>query len=84
LPLAVSNRGPMPELLREAALYFDPTSVDQIVGSIMSLVENPNLAKENARLAYLFSKEYSWAKCRLQTFMFLTEVGKSKRTNHAN
>ena len=34
LPILSSNYGPMPEFLKDACLYFDPTSVESIINAL--------------------------------------------------
>jgi glycosyltransferase involved in cell wall biosynthesis len=74
LPIACSNYGPMPEVLRDAGLYFDPTKVEEIYSTTKELIDNPNKRDSLAKKAFEYSKEYSWEKCSKDTFTFLLEV----------
>jgi glycosyltransferase involved in cell wall biosynthesis len=40
-PVAVSRAGSLPEVCGDAALYFEPTSVDEIAEAILAVVEQP-------------------------------------------
>jgi glycosyltransferase involved in cell wall biosynthesis len=42
-PVAASNRSCMPEILGDAALYFDPYEIDEIAASIIRLLEDSQL-----------------------------------------
>ena len=45
LPIASSDRGPMPEVLKDAVLYFNPESVTSIKNCLRYMIENPDLLK---------------------------------------
>ena len=74
LPIACSNRGPMPEVLGNAGVYFDPESPDQIANSLAMLLDNHDLRAELAQKAYNRAREYSWERCAKETFSFMSEV----------
>jgi glycosyltransferase involved in cell wall biosynthesis len=40
-PVAVSRAGSLPEICGDAALYFEPTSVDEITEAILTVLERP-------------------------------------------
>ena len=40
-PVAVSRAGSLPEVCGDAALYFEPTSVDEIAEAILAVLERP-------------------------------------------
>ena len=74
LPIASSDRGPMPEVLKDAGLYFNPESISSIKLCLRYLIENPNLMKTLGRKAKKYSQSYSWKKCAYETFAFLRSV----------
>lgn len=74
LPIACSNRGPMPELLGDAGVYFDPENPQDIARALRELIGSPELRKEKARASFERSKTYSWERCTRETFGFLTEI----------
>jgi len=78
LPIACSTRGPMPEVLGDAGIYFDPVVVQEMVEAMRTLVENPDLRRCLAEKAYERSKAYSWKKCADETFGFIATVAKLK------
>ena len=79
LPIASSNRGPMPEILGEAGVYFDPEQPAQIVDVLRALLEQPDLRERCAWGAYTRAATYSWKRCAQETFDFLIEVTQSTR-----
>jgi len=74
LPIACSNRGPMPEVLGNAGVYFDPESPGQIADALTMLLKNHGLRARFAQEAYDRAMEYSWKRCARETFSFLAEV----------
>jgi glycosyltransferase involved in cell wall biosynthesis len=74
LPIACSNRNPMPEVLGEAGLYFDPEQPAQIAEAIQQLLEMPELRERCAWLAYERTQDYSWDRCAQETLDFIGQV----------
>ena len=74
LPIACSNRGPMPEVLRDAGLYFDPESPEQIAGVVGELMTDLRKRSECAARAHDYAKDYSWERCARDTFAFIADV----------
>lgn len=74
LPVACSNRGPMPEILGDAGLYFDPENPAEMAQVIRKFILAPELRSEKAKASFERSKQYSWRRCADQTFSFLADV----------
>jgi len=74
LPILSSDRGPMPEVLKDSGLYFNPESVTSIKNSLRYIIKNPKLRKHLGEKAKQYSLEYSWNKCADETFVFLHSV----------
>lgn len=79
LPIACSNRGPMPEILGDFGVYFDPENPQEIAKSIRLLIESPELRAEKAKAAYTSAQQYSWKRCANETFAFLARTTSSMR-----
>lgn len=75
LPIACSDRGPMPEVLGDAGLYFDPTDVQSIYECIKQVLENRLLRQQMAEKAYDKVQQYSWEICSEKTFKYLSYIG---------
>jgi glycosyltransferase involved in cell wall biosynthesis len=73
LPIACSNYGPMPEILKECGVYFDPMNVIQIKDSILQLYESQDLRSKNAECSFNLAKKYSWKVCADKTFNYLAK-----------
>jgi glycosyltransferase involved in cell wall biosynthesis len=74
LPIACSNRGPMPEVLGEAGVYFDPEDPADIAAVLRKLIASPALRTKLARASFEGVGVYSWRRCADDTFGFLTEI----------
>lgn len=74
LPLACSNRGPMPEVLGDAGVYFDPEKPAEIATAISILIDSPALREEKAEAAYRRVQDFTWERCARETFHFLAQV----------
>ena len=68
----------MPEILKDAELYFNPESVTSIKNCLRYMIENPNLRKRLGVKAKQYSLAYSWKKCADKTFAFFRSVNKKK------
>lgn len=77
LPIACSRRGPMPEVLGDAGVYFDPEDPVSIAAAVRSLATNPELRAEKAAAASAAAAPFSWARCARETFEFLKTVSGS-------
>jgi len=76
LPIACSNKGPMPDVLGEAGVYFDPEQPYDIARALRELIESSQLRTELAFASYNLAQQYSWKRCANETFDFLTKIGR--------
>ena len=74
LPIACSNRGPMPEVLGDAGVYFDPEQPVDIYTAIKEMIDNPQLRLEKSQASFDRAQQYSWDVCAFETFSFLEQV----------
>ncbi len=74
LPIACSDRGPMPEVLRDAGCYFNPEYSKSISASLKMLLDDKILRKRLGRKAFEYSQKYTWERCAQETFSFLQSV----------
>lgn len=74
LPIACSDRGPMPEFLKDGGIYFNPESPRSIAASIKVLIDNDAIRNRLSSRAFEYASEYRWDKCSKQTFAFLESV----------
>ena len=78
LPIASSSAGPMPEILGDAAVYFDANDAGSISQSIHTLFSCPELRARIACGAYERSLRFSWRNCSDETFGFIANVVNGK------
>ncbi len=78
LPIACSNRGPMPEVLRDAGVYFNPENSASIAQAVRHLVMAPRLRAEKASAASAIAANFSWSRCARETFEFLATVASDR------
>lgn len=74
LPIACSDRGPMPEVLKDGGIYFDPENPVSIAEALKKLIDDPVLREQFAAKAKNISKQYSWARCADETWRFIVET----------
>jgi len=74
LPIACSNRRPMPDVLGPDAFYFDPESRESIVAALRALVIDPEARNRAAEAAYARAQSFSWERCARETFAFVRET----------
>lgn len=74
LPIASSDRGPMPEVLAETAVYFDPEDSESIAGAIESLINDGGLREALAAAAKYRSQTFQWRHCATATLEFIRRV----------
>ena len=74
LPICSSKYQPMPEFLADGGLYFDPLDSSDISNKIEELLLNTELRKILSKKSYFLSTKYSWKKCSIETFKFLSLI----------
>jgi glycosyltransferase involved in cell wall biosynthesis len=83
LPIACSNLGPMPEVLGDAGVYFNPEDAQDIARALQDLIQSPELRSRMAKLSFARTQVYSWQRCASETLGFLAEIV-SKRASDFN
>jgi len=78
IPMACSSKGPMPEVLGHAGVYFDPEDSNDIARALRELIDSPKLRANLANLAYERAQQYSWKRCADETFYFLAEIAQKQ------
>ena len=71
LPIACSNYGPMPEVLKDAGEYFNPEDQESIYLALKKMIVDEKLRELYSHKSYTLSKQYSWNKCADETFKYL-------------
>ena len=76
LPIASSDRGPMPEVLGDAGVYFDPEVPASIAEALSKLALDASLRANLAGMAWRKAQAYSWERCAHDTFTFIAQVAR--------
>lgn len=79
VPIASSSRGPMPEMLGDAGLYFDSEQPVEIAATLRKLIESPTLRGELAVRSFSAAQSYSWTDTARETFGFLASVARRSK-----
>ncbi|MFA5021598.1 MAG: glycosyltransferase family 1 protein [Patescibacteria group bacterium] len=66
-PIVASNTTSLPEILQDAAVYFDPNSPDDIAKIINQVLTNNELYQNLQTSGFKQIKRYSWQNCAKQT-----------------
>jgi len=74
LPIASSRLDPMPNILGDAGVYFDPESVDETASALHTLVSDAEGRTRWAQRAFAKALGFSWTQCASQTYGFLARV----------
>lgn len=75
-PVITSNVSSLPEAGGDAALYFDPKNVDDMVKKISPLLNNEKLRKEMIEKGYKQAKKFTWEKTAKETLSVLEELAR--------
>ena len=67
LAVVSSNTSCLPEVLADAAVYFDPGSETDMLAAIKSVLENPQLKKDLVSQGQQNVKRFNWAKTVKET-----------------
>ena len=71
LPIVCSNRGPMPEVLKDGGIYFNPEESSSIADAIENLIVSQHLCNKLTTKAKKLSASYTWKACSQNTFKFI-------------
>ena len=74
LPVLSSNHGPIPEILGDAGLYFDPEEPSSLAKALLQLLASEDVMRRLGYAAHEKAKNYSWERCAAETFGFLREI----------
>jgi glycosyltransferase involved in cell wall biosynthesis len=78
-PVIASNRGSLPEIGGEAAVYFDPHSVDNMRAVIENVLTSSTLQNELILKGREQAKKFSWDQCVNETVMVYNKLLKGSQ-----
>lgn len=77
MPIACSNKQPMPEFLKKNGFYFNSYDINSIEKAIEQMLLNAELRETFAKNNLEDSLQYSWEKTTYKTFQFIEETYKA-------
>lgn len=80
LPVAASNTSSLPEILGDAAVYFDPRDPQEIEKTLCHVFDNTWLQDELRKKGLEHIKRYSWKRAAEQTLAVYESCDKKKTT----
>ena len=78
LPIACSDRTSMPDILKDAGVYFDPEDPATIASAVHGLLADTNLRLSSARKAHAYAGDYTWEDSARRTYDFLRSVSRCR------
>ena len=69
----------MPEVLKDAGAYMDPTQVDNISFNLERLLNETEIRQKIAQKAYNYSQDFSWEKTSKDTFDFIKRIAEERK-----
>lgn len=73
-PVVSSNQGSLPEILGEAALYFNPDDYQDALFKIRDILDNEETRNDFRQRGLSRVKKYNWDTCAQDTFNIYKEV----------
>ncbi|MEO0115281.1 MAG: glycosyltransferase family 1 protein [candidate division WOR-3 bacterium] len=72
-PIIASNSSSLPEVGGEAALYFNPASIEELVFKINMLLSNDELKNDLKKKGIERAQQFTWEKTALETLKILKD-----------
>lgn len=76
--IACSNKSCMPEVLKDAGVYFNPDKPQEIAAAIEKLLQDAALRTALSKKAWELVKQYTWERAVAQTFAFLVKIAEKR------
>ena len=73
-PVLAARAGSLPEVCGDAALYFDPSSSDDIARAIQGIMENPAVSKSLIEKGAIRAQQFSWENAAEKTHRVYEEI----------
>lgn len=80
-PVVSSNTSSMPEVIGDAAEYFDPDYVDDVSAAIERVVYSPERSEDLICKGYARSKMFDWKTCATETMRLYQTIAVGSRTS---
>ncbi|MFA5070139.1 MAG: glycosyltransferase family 1 protein [Patescibacteria group bacterium] len=74
LPVIASNRGSLPEILEDSAIFVDPNNIQEMAQAMYQLTVDPNIRSKLIKNGLERIKIFSWQNCARQTLNVLKGI----------
>jgi glycosyltransferase involved in cell wall biosynthesis len=74
IPAVVSRTSALPEIGREAALYFDPSSAEEMAAAILQVLKDADLQHTLVERGKQRAQDFSWTRAAESTLEFYRDV----------
>lgn len=74
MPIASSDRGPMPEILGPDGFYFNPEDPESIAAVVECLIRDPFARERSAADARRRAETFTWSRCANESWRLLTSI----------
>jgi glycosyltransferase involved in cell wall biosynthesis len=74
VPVLASRAGSLPEILGEAALFFEPASAEQLASLLCRVCSDSKLAESMRGLGKQHARLFSWQRCAEEHLKVYREV----------
>ena len=76
VPVITSRSSSLPEVVGDAGILVDPTSVGEIADALQKILLKPELAIALGQQGQIRAAQFTWSKTALRTLKILEDVGK--------
>jgi glycosyltransferase involved in cell wall biosynthesis len=73
-PAVASRGGAVPEVAGDAAMLFDPHSVDEIAACLERMLTDPDLRADHVQRGLVRARQFTWDRCAEETLRVLAET----------
>ena len=73
-PVVSSNTSSMPEVVRDAGIYFDPLDIDSLRSAVEMLIDNESLREKLIQKGYKNADSFTWKKCANKTLSIYRDL----------
>lgn len=73
-PVLASNTSSVPEVVGQAGLYFNPTSVDDLTFHLDKILREDMLRKDLIQRGYEQENKFSWDRCAKETLKLYSQI----------
>lgn len=77
-PVICSDKTSLPEVVGDAAIYFDGCSTEDLAKKVYRVLKDENLRRDMEKNGFEQAKKFSWEKCAEQTIGIYTDLANNE------